>query len=160
MLQKKTKDTVKLANSCIEAWIVKWPHTPDSDCWKGAIHLCYQRRHSGIHQSPRSLVVLITGEIARSPSPHGELALQTSVRVWRRGAWATLTRRSCLIWLFHLPTSCRPVRLLWHSNWQFAARTHTLGDTWPRVVSGAHAQSSPVWLWEIFRGGNQPIKTL
>lgn len=119
---RRKRDTVKiLYRGMTREMTSHLTHTAE----KGAIHLRYQRRHGGIHQSPRSHVVPIAGEIARSPSPHGELALQTSERVRRRRACGTLTRRSRLIWLLHLPTSRQARQAAGDiQNRQFAARAH------------------------------------
>lgn len=97
-------------------------------------------------------------------SPHGQLTLQTSEHVRCRGESGTLTRRSRLIWLFHLLTPCRLVRLLWHSNWQSAARTRARRHvaTLPRSRRPARVlaaeRKSHKWLQEFLGLGTNPLK--
>lgn len=68
----------------------------------------------------------------------------------------TLTRRSRLIWLFHLPTSCRPVRLPWHSNRQFAARTRQETRGCARFLPLEREVGQ--WRREILEVGTNPLR--
>lgn len=141
-----------------------WPHTqmPHRIRSRKSCHpsVCYQRRHRCIHHTGHRGSISASLECTwgsdhewdstfalrtiKSPfkRPAGEHAPGSDAG--GRAARGTLTRRSCLIWLFHLLMPCQLVRLLGCCDIQTGTHTCTHASVHSLELSNSPAQGLPV----------------